>query len=169
MTTKSTKSTSTKGPFAVEDAVAASQEAIQNFLKAGTEGYEKAFGTTRAKMEEVVKNYDQFAVNGKENVDAVMAASNACTKGVEAINAEMMAFAKQAMEDNMTAAKAVMGAKTLQEMIELQTQFAKASFDGFMTQSTKVGELATKVAQETTEPLNERFTSVMEKWTHIAA
>ena len=167
--TKNTKTDAGKNGISLEETVAASQEAMQTFLKAGTEGYEKAFGSTRAKMEEVVKNYDQFALNGKDNVEAVMAAGNACTKGMEAINGEIMAFTKQVMENNVAAAQAVMGAKTLQEMVELQSQFAKASFDGFVSQSTKVSEMATKVAKETSEPLNQRMTTVMEKLSQISA
>ena len=169
MTTKSTKQGTDKAANAVEDVVAAGQDAMQSFMKVGAENYEKAFGSARAKVEEAVKNFDQFALNGKDNVEAVMAASTACTKGMEAINAEMLGFARQMFDEGMTATKAMLGAKTLQEMVDLQTKFAKQNLDGFMTQSTKVGEMATKVAQDTAEPLNARMTAVMEKWTHLAA
>jgi phasin family protein len=172
MTTKSTKQTGTAGngktTNPMEDIVAASQEAVQAFVKASTEGYEKAFAGYRLPGE-FARNYDELAVNGKANLEAFVAAGTAYTKGIEALGAEWAAFTKQVVEDNISTAKACMGAKTLQELIELQSQFARSSLDGFMTRSTKVGELATKVAQETAEPLNARFTAVVEKFSKAAA
>jgi len=38
-----------------------------------------------------------------------------------------------------------------------------------MTQGTKVGELATKVAQDTAEPISAQFTASVEKWRTKAA
>jgi phasin family protein len=167
--TKATKAETATGATPMEGTVAAGQEAFQSFLKAGSEGYERAFGATRERWEQAVKNYDQFAVTGKDNVDAATAASTAYTKGIEAINAELMAFGKQLMEDNVAAAKAILAAKTLQEMADLRSQFAKANFDGLMNQPTKIGEMATKLTQDTTEPLTHRLTEIMQQWTKIAA
>ena len=49
MTTKTTKQGTDKTVNAVEDVVAAGQEAMQSFMKAGAENYEKAFGSARVK------------------------------------------------------------------------------------------------------------------------
>lgn len=163
MTTKSTKQTSDAATKTMEGVVAAGQEAMQSFMKAGTENYEKAFESARVKAEEIVKNYDEIAVTGKDNVEAVVAASTAYTKGMEAIAGEWMAFTKAALEQNMANAKAVMSAKSVQEMMDLQTSFAKSNFDGFVSQSTKMGEMAAKVAQDAIEPINARVTVAMSK------
>ena len=163
MTTKTSKQTATDATKTIEGVVAAGQDAMQSFMKAGTEGYEKAFESARVKAEELVKGYDEFAVTGKDNVEAMVAASTAYTKGMEAIAGEWMAFAKTALELNMSNAKTVMGAKTLQEVMDLQTGFAKSNFEEFVSQSTKVGELAAKVAQDTMEPINARVTLAMGK------
>ena len=163
MATKTTKDATTAAAKSAEDVMAAGQEAVQAFVKAGAEGYEKAFEGARARTEEFVKGYDEYSVTGKDNVDAVVAASTAYTKGMEAIASEWMAFAKSTMEQNVTNTKAVFGAKTLQEMMDLQSNFAKANFDEFVSQSTKVGEMATKVAQDTMEPINARVTAAMGK------
>tara|TARA_R110002167_G_scaffold16681_1_gene64788 strand:+ start:619 stop:1125 length:507 start_codon:yes stop_codon:yes gene_type:complete len=168
MTTKSSKQTPIDATKTVEGVMAAGQEAMQTFVKASTEGYEKVFEGAKVKAEDFVKGYDEFAVTGKDNVEAVVAASTAYTKGMEAIAGEWMAFTKSAMEQNMTNAKAVMGAKTMQEMMDLQAGFAKSSFDGFVAQSTKVSEMAAKVAQDTLEPINARVTTAMGKMSNAA-
>ena len=162
MTTKSTRQSANNG-HTMEGAIAAGQDAMQTFIKASTESYEKAFESARSKAEEMVKGYDDLAAGGKDNVEAAVASGAAYTKGVETIAGEWMAFAKTSLEQNMANAKAVMGAKTVQEMFELQAGFAKNNFDEFVSQSTKVGELAAKVAQDTMEPINARVTVAMGK------
>ena len=163
MTTKSTKQTTADATKSFESVVAAGQDAMQSFVKAGTENYEKAFESARVRAEDMVKGYDEFTATGKDNVDAVVAASTAYTKGMEAIAGEWMNFSKTTLEQTMTNAKAVMGAKSLQEMMDLQTGFAKANFDGFVSQSAKVGEMAAKVTQDALEPINSRMTVAMGK------
>ena len=44
------------------------------------------------------------------------------------------------------------GAKTLDKAIEIQTDYVKASYEGFVAQSTKVGEIAANTAKEAFKP-----------------
>ncbi len=157
MTTKTTKQTSAPVNNTIESMMAAGQEAMRSFMTSGSGGYGKAF-----------EGYDGIAETGKDNVEAMVAASAAYTKGMETIANEMMAFTKSALEQNIANAKTVMAAKTAQEMIDLQTGFAKSSFEGFVSQSTKVGEMAAKTAQETIEPINARVTVAMSKMSKAA-
>ena len=148
---------------------AAGQETLRSFAKASTEGYEKAFGGLREKAEEMFKSYGNLADSGKQNMEAWNDAGTAYGKGMEAISGQWMSFAKQMMNSNVQATKAILGAKSLNEAMELQTEYARGSFDGLMAQGTKVGELTTKVAQETAEPINAQFTASAEKWRKNAA
>lgn len=171
MTAKSTKQdkqmdSATK---AAETIVAAGQDALRNFAKVGTEGYENAFAGMRDKAEEMVKGYDELATTGKENIEAWSAAGTAYGKGMEAISGEWMKFAKQMLDSNVQATKAILGAKSLNEVMDLQSDFARGSFDSVMAQSTKLGEMATKVAQDAVEPINTQFTATVEKWHNKAA
>ena len=154
---------------AAEKMVAAGQETLRNFTKAGSEGYEKTFADMRDKAEDLVQNYDELAVSGKESIEAWNAAGTAYGKGVEAIGGEWMSFAKKMLDNNVQVTKAILGAKSLNEVMDLQSEYARGSFDGLMAQSTKVGELATKVAQDAAEPINAQFTAAVEKWHKNAA
>jgi phasin family protein len=169
MTAKSSKQAPNQAAAGTEDFVSASQEALQNFVKVGAESYEKAFENARDKAEEVVRGYDDLALTSKENVDALVAAGTAYGKGLEAMSGEFMGFAKQMLEENVKVTKAVLGAKSLHEAMDLQASYTRQSLDSLMSQGTRVGELATKVAQETAEPINTRVTTVVQKWSNIAA
>jgi phasin family protein len=99
----------------------------------------------------------------RENVEALIASGNAAAKGVEEINAEVLAYNKVAFEDSMAAAKAVMSAKSVQDAFDLQTEWVKASFDSYMAQATKVGEMAAKASQAAFQPMNDRVAVMVEK------
>jgi phasin family protein len=123
----------------------------------GSEKIEQGFGAA-------VKGFEQFNTLGKDNMEAVVAFSTTYAKGIEAINAELMAFAKKSIEDSVNATKALMGAKTVKELVDLQSDFAKTSFDELMSKSSKLGEMYAKVAQQAFEPINARVSETMEKF-----
>ncbi len=154
---------------AAESMAATGQETLRDFAKASGEGYEKAFADIRDKAEGLVQGFDELAASGKENMEAWSAAGAAYGKGIEAIGGEWMSFAKQMLDNNARVTKAVFSAKTLNEVMDLQSEYARGSFDGLMAQSTKVGELATKVAQEAVGPINAQLTAAVEKWHKNAA
>lgn len=169
MSTKGGKKAAEDPAKTIEAVVSASQEASETVIKAATESCEQAFATAQEKVEEMVKGYDDVAEFGKNTMEAVAASGNAYAKGVEQLATDWFAFSKQSMEQGVAATRAMMGAKTPQEFFNLQTNFAKEQFDSMVSQSTKTGELATKVTQEALEPLNGRVSAAVEKWVKAAA
>lgn len=156
--------TKAHGAAGYEDVVATSKDTVEAAVKASTEAATKAFAMSKDRVEQVVKSYDELATFNKGTVEAFVTAGNVAVKGFEQINAEVMAFSKASIEDGIAAAKAVMSAKTLNEFVELQSRFAKTSLDSFLQQSTKLGELSAKVAQESFEPINARVQVAVEKF-----
>ena len=165
--------TSKAGAAAYEEAVTAGQETIEQAVKAttdaATKGYEQVMAAGQKNIDAAVRNYDELTALSKDTVEAWLAAGNVAGKGVEAFNAEMMAFAKGQVEDSVAATKAVMGAKTLQEAMELQAEFAKTTFDAYVSEGNKLGEMWAKTAQEVFGPINTRYTQAFEKLTKTAA
>jgi hypothetical protein len=53
--------------------------------------------------------------------------------------------------------------------MDLQTDYARNSFEGLLARTTKVGEMATKVAQEPAAPTNAQVTAAVEKLHKTAA
>lgn len=109
------------------------------------------------------KGYDEIAAFGKANIDALIQANTVFTKGVEAISKEFIALTQSQLESAAAAAKAIFAAKTLKDVVELNAEFTKANFDKMVANSTKLGELGTKVATDTFAPISARVTSVVER------
>jgi phasin family protein len=99
----------------------------------------------------------------KKNLEAVVASVTAATKGAEALGAQAMAYSKTAFETQMSAAKSLSGAKSVQEAIELQTNFAKTAMETFMAEMGKMTETMTASMKDSVKPLNERMTAAVER------
>ena len=151
---------------ALDSVVTASKESVEQVVKAGADatakGYQKAAAINKENLEAVARSYDEFAAFGKENVDAVMAAGNAATKGFEAISGEVMALTRDTFEEGVTAGKAVMGARTYQEIVELQSGFAQASMQRFLDTTTRLGEMSLNLTNDAFEPVNARVSAAVE-------
>jgi phasin family protein len=169
MATTTTKTPKTKVEAEVQTGNAyeavmfASKDQMEKAMKAGTDAVEKAFAMGKDRFEAAVKSVDEAAKISKDQVEAVVTAGNLASKGFETINAEIMAFTKAQIEDSISAAKAMMGVKTLQELIELQNDFAKSAFEAYTAHTTKVSEVAAKTAQDAFAPINAQFQVAVEK------
>lgn len=148
----------TKGGF--EDVGAKGTEFVQK-------GYDQVLGATREQFEKAsvsaFKAYEDFSKFQKDNYDAYVAASSIFAKGAENVGKAWMSLTQEALENAATTAKALLGAKTLREAVDLQSDFAKSNFDKLVAESTKLSELSVKVANEAFAPLNARVNVAVEK------
>jgi hypothetical protein len=100
----------------------------------------------------MVRNVEDLQKVGKDNVEATMKAFGATSKGVQAIAAEVTTYSKKAFEDGSLAMEKLLGAKTVEKAIEVQSEYAKSSYEGFIAQATKLGELYVDLAREAYKP-----------------
>ena len=90
-------------------------------------------------------------------------------KGLETLSKEMMDFARVSFEGNVEATNAMLGAKTLNDLVDLQTQYTRKNMDQFLAESTKLTELSVKVANEAFAPIKARVDVAVEKMLKPAA
>jgi hypothetical protein len=106
----------------------------------------------------MLKNFDDIQKYGKDNMDATMKAWGLVSKNVQAIAAETADYSKKSFEEGSAALEKLLGAKSLDKAIEIQTSYAKSAYEGFVAQATKMGELYAGLAKETYKPF-ESFAS----------
>ena len=100
----------------------------------------------------MLKNFDDMQKYGKEHVDSAVKAWGQVSKGVQAIAAETADYSKKSFEEGSAALEQLLGAKSLEKAIEIQTAYAKTAYEGFVAQATKIGELYADLAKETYKP-----------------
>jgi|SRR5215213_7444324 len=101
----------------------------------------------------MLKNFEDFQKLGKENVDVAMKQLGTVSKGWQAIATEVADYSKKSFEDGSAALEKLLGAKSLDKAIEVQSEYVKSAYEGLVTQTTKMGELYTDLAKETYKPL----------------
>jgi len=129
---------------------------VEQFTTAGNQAFKDNVEKSLAALNEV-------NAYSKKNLEAVVASVTAATKGAEALGAQVMAFSKKSMEDQVSAAKALAGAKSVQEAVELQTAWVKSAMEGYLAEASKMGETVASSVKDSVKPLNERVTATVEK------
>ena len=109
------------------------------------------------------KAADEVAAFGKSNVDAFIQAGSIFFHGFEELTRSFVGLTQAQVETGMSAAKAMIGAKTLTELTDLQNSFTKTAFDTAVSEATQISELAIKIANEAIEPISARVTATMEQ------
>ena len=112
-------------------------------------------GTRCACQEEgnaMVKNFEDLQQVGKENMDSALKSWGAVSKAGQAIAVEVADYSKKAFEDGSAALEKLFGVKSFDKAIEIQTEFAKSAYEGFVAEASKIGELYADLAKETYKP-----------------
>ena len=107
----------------------------------------------------MVKNFEDLQQVGKDNMDSALKTWGALSKGAQAIAVEMADYSKKSFEDGTAALEKLFGVKSFDKAIEVQTEFAKTAYEGFVAEATKLGELYAGLAKETYKP----FETIMAK------
>ncbi len=98
-------------------------------------------------------DFEAFQKFGKEQLEASQAAFTEVTKGLQAIATEAQDYSKKSLESGSAFVEKLIGVKKLDEAITLQSEYAKQSYEGFVAQATKLGEMYAAVAKEAFKPV----------------
>jgi phasin family protein len=106
----------------------------------------------------------ELNAQGKQNLEAIVASAAAAQKGVETLSAQSAAFTKKSWEDGVAAAQSMSQARSIQELLELQTTWAKSATEAYLAEVTKATDVLTASVKNSFKPINERVTASVEKF-----
>lgn len=89
---------------------------------------------------------------GKDSMDMCMNTFGAWSKGAQAIAVEVVDYSKKTVEGSAAAWEKLMGAKSLEKAMQVQSEFLKSSYEDFVAEATKLGELYVDLAKEAYKP-----------------
>ena len=104
----------------------------------------------KAAMEKATKDIQKL---GKDNYEAVLKSYGQVNQGFQEIGTSLTDYTKQAFADATVAFEKLVGAKTLEHAVEIQSQYAKTAYDKWMAEMTKVGEMYASVARDAYKPV----------------
>lgn len=166
-------------------AVESSRESVENVVKIGSSAMkdllsngaseaqkvqEKAFEIGRESAQKISKSadavskslYDVVAIS-RDNVEAAVECGNLTASLAKDVGSEMAEFANKTFSDNVEISKSVFACRTINDMVDLQTQIVQNSFDSFFNQSSKLTNMFFEYGTEALEPINERISQTTEQ------
>ncbi|MEN5083431.1 phasin family protein [Bosea sp. TWI1241] len=100
----------------------------------------------------MIQQFETMQKASKDNVDAALKAFGATSKGVQAIAVEATDYAKKSFENGTATLEKLAGVKTLDKAVEIQADYVKTAFEGYVAQVSKMGELFTAIAKDAYKP-----------------
>ena len=85
---------------------------------------------------------------GKEGMEMAMSSFGALSKSAQAIAAEIVDYSKKSVEDSAAHWEKLLGAKSPEKAMEVHSEFLKSSYEDFVAEATKIGELYKAFAME---------------------
>lgn len=105
----------------------------------------------------MVQTAEDFKQLSKDNVENAVKSFGVLSKNAQAIAVEMADYTKSSFEQGTAALEKMMGAKSVDQAIEIQQSYLKSAYEGAVAQATKMGELYTELAKEACKPFEGTF------------
>jgi phasin family protein len=112
---------------------------------------------------------EELADLARANVEALVEASRVATEGARSIGQDVAATSRNGVEQAADAIRSLAEAKSPTEYLQLQSEFARASFDRVVAESSRLTESLVKLAGEAFQPLSNRATANAERFNTLVA
>ena len=108
----------------------------------------------------MIGSFDELQKAGKENMDVAVKSMGAVTKGFQALAAEAADYSKRSFETGTKAMEGLLGAGSLDKAVEVQSDYARTAYEGYVSQATKVSEIMSAMARDMYKPYEAMFGKV---------
>jgi hypothetical protein len=100
----------------------------------------------------MVKTFDDMQKTSNANVDATVQSFEGVTKATQAIATEVADYTKRSFETGTKTMENLLGAKSLDKAFQVQSEYARAAYEDYVSHARKLGELYTDLAKEAFSP-----------------
>lgn len=142
---------------------------IKSFENDATEVVEAVLHNSAERLQQtqnqMLKAFETANAMAKANLEAVTAAATAATKGFEVLTKAVAGYTKESAAVTQETLAAIRGAKNAKDFLDLNQNRAKAHYDHFIAEASKMTELLVKVSGEIVEPLSNRYAVAVDQAT----
>ena len=118
----------------------------------------------KATVDKSIAAFDGFASNSKLNLEAISESASAAAEGAQTLGAQAAAYTKKALEDHVSVAKKLAGCKSVQEVMDIQTVYAKSAMEGYLSELTRWSDCMAASVQRSMKPINDRVAAAAEQF-----
>jgi hypothetical protein len=89
---------------------------------------------------------------GKDFLEGSLVSFTTLSKGAQAIATEASHYTKKAFETGSATVEKLFSVKSFEKAIEIQTDYARQAYEGFVAEATRMGELYADIAKDAFKP-----------------
>lgn len=156
-----TMTKNTNNWFAGFNAIPATGSFQTLFADAGERGQEAVKRSQKA--------IEELTEVSKGNVEAIVDAGKIAVEGARSLGQDVVETSREGVEKAADAVRALAEAKSASEFLQLQSEFARAQFDRFVAESSRLTETFVKLAGEAIQPIQTRATLNAERINKLVA
>lgn len=97
-------------------------------------------------------SFEDISRKNKDAVDTMMKSYASSAKVFQAIALETAEYSKKAFEDSIAHMERISTVRSVETALELQTSYLKSSYEGYIAEATKIGEMYADLAKDTYKP-----------------
>ena len=112
---------------------------------------------------------EELADLTRANVEAIVEAGRVAVEGARSLGQDMVATGRDGVEQASDAIRLLAEAKSPTEYMQLQGEFARASFDRMVAEGSKLTESMVKLAGEAFQPLQNRASANADRFNTLVA
>jgi hypothetical protein len=105
----------------------------------------------------MMNNFEDLQKMGRDNMDLAMGGAGAFGKGMQALAAEAADYSKQSFEAGTAAFEKLLASGSLDKAVEVQSEFVRTAYEGYVAQMTKVGAIVADMAKSAYKPYESMF------------
>ena len=110
----------------------------------------------------MIKSFEdaQKMMSNSAGLDQSMKMMTEWTRNWQSLAAEMTDYTKRSFEDGTQTFEKLLSSKSLEQAVEIQSNYAKRSYDEYMHQLTKFGGMYAELAKEAYKPVERALQNV---------
>ncbi len=143
------------------------------FQLPGNDKFQGMFADVGARGQELAaksqKTTEEVTELTKANVEALVESGRIAAAGVKSIGQDVLASSRDGLEQASDSLKTLADAKSPTEFFQLQSELVRASFDRFVSESSKLTEQVVKLAGEAIQPISNRASVSAERINELTA
>lgn len=101
----------------------------------------------------MIKNLDDVQKLNQANMDATMRMLGDWGRNWQAIAVEMQDYSKRSMEEGSQTFEKLLGAKSVEQVLEIQQSYVRRAFEDYMHQCSKLSGMYVDLAKEAAKPM----------------
>ena len=92
---------------------------------------------------------------GRDGFDAAVSSFAEVNKGLQAIAAELTDYSRKTFEDGTRALEQLLGAKSFEQVFQIQSEYARMVYEAHLAELSKLGEMYAGLTRNANKPVEQ--------------